>query len=68
MKLNRIKEVLRDKGMTQVELASKLGASVVGINAVCQNRKQPKLEKLFLIASILDVRPSDLINDGQSQS
>ena len=52
MKLNRIKEVLDDKGITQTWLAKKLGKSFSVVNAYACNRQQPPLETLFNIAEI----------------
>lgn len=60
--MNRIKEVLEEKGIKQIWLAEKLGKSYNMINSYVQNRKQPRLEVLFEIAKILDVKPQDLLN------
>jgi ribosome-binding protein aMBF1 (putative translation factor) len=59
--MNRIKEVLADKGIKQTWLAEKLGKSYNMVNSYVQNRQQPRLEVLFEIAKILDVDPKDLI-------
>lgn len=59
--MNRIKEVLEEKGIKQVWLAEKLGKSYNMINSYVQNRKQPRLEVLFEIAKILDVKPQELL-------
>lgn len=61
MKLNRIKEVLEDKGITQTWLAKKLGKSFSVVNAYACNRQQPPLETLFEIAEILGVGTEDLL-------
>ncbi len=61
--MNRIKEVLEEKGIKQVWLAERLGKSYNMINSYVQNRKQPKLEVLFEIAKILNVTPKDLLNN-----
>ena len=53
--MNRIKEVLEDKGIKQVWLAEKLGKSYNMVNGYVQNRQQPRLEVLNDIAEILDV-------------
>ena len=62
--MNRIKEVLQEKGMTQTLLAEQLGKSYNMVNAYVQNRQQPRLEVLFEIAKILDVNVKDLITDN----
>jgi transcriptional regulator with XRE-family HTH domain len=61
MKMNRIKEALQEKDLTQVWLAEKLGKSFKMVNAYACNRKQPSLETLFRIADLLDVEVADLL-------
>lgn len=61
--MNRIKAVLREKGITQSRLSERLGKSYNMVNAYVQNRQQPRLEVLFEIAKILEVSPKDLILD-----
>jgi putative transcriptional regulator len=51
--MNRIKEVLEEKGIKQIWLAEKLGKSYDMLNFYVQNRQQPILEVLFDIAKIL---------------
>jgi putative transcriptional regulator len=59
--MNRIKEVLKEKGIKQTWLADKLGKSYNQVNAYVQNRQQPRLEVLNDIANILEVNIKDLI-------
>lgn len=59
--MNRIKEVLEEKGIKQTWLSEKLGKSYNMVNAYVQNRQQPRLETLMQIADILDVDVKDLI-------
>lgn len=54
-KLNRIKEVLEEKGVKQVWLAKQLGKSFNMVNSYVQNRTQPRLTVLYQIAEILNV-------------
>ncbi|MBL4625870.1 MAG: helix-turn-helix transcriptional regulator [Flavobacteriales bacterium] len=61
--MNRIKEVLNEKGIKQTWLSEKTGKSFNMINDYCNNRRQPKLEVLFEIAKILKVEVKDLINE-----
>jgi transcriptional regulator with XRE-family HTH domain len=61
MELNRIKEVLEEKGIKQTWLAKKLGKSFSSINAYACNRKQPSLEVLNQIADVLQVDVRKLI-------
>ncbi len=60
--MNRIKEVLTEKGIKQTWLAEKLGKSFSVVNSYVCNRRQPCLEVLFEIAKILHVDPNDLID------
>lgn len=53
--MNRIKEVLEDKGIKQVWLAEKLGKSCNMLNGFVQNKQQPRLEVLNDIAEILNI-------------
>ena len=59
--MNRIKEVLDEKGIKQIWLAEKLGKSFNTVNSYVQNRQQPRLEILGEIAKILEVNLKDLI-------
>ena len=59
--MNRIKEVLKQKGIKQVWLADKLGKSYNMVNGYVQNRQQPRLEVLNDIAEILDIDVKELI-------
>ena len=61
--MNRIKEVLDEKGLTQTWLAEKLEKSYNMVNSYAQNRRQPRIETLFEIANILNVKVTDLINE-----
>ena len=61
--MNRIKEVLEEKGIKQTWLAEKLGKSYNMVNGYVQNRQQPRLEVLYEIAKILDVNPKDLLKE-----
>ena len=59
--MNRIKEVLEEKGIKQTWLAENLGKSFSIVNAYVRNRRQPSLETLFQIAEILGVEVKELI-------
>lgn len=61
MKLNRIKEVLNEKGISQTWLAKKLDKSFNSVNAYVCNHTQPNLETLLQISQILNVDLKDLI-------
>ena len=59
--MNRIKEVLEQKGIKQVWLADQLGKSYNIVNGYVQNRSQPSIEVLYKIASFLEVDPRELL-------
>lgn len=61
LKMNRIKEVLQEKGIKQTWLSLKLGKSFNIINDYCNNRRQPTIQVLYKIADILDVDVKDLL-------
>ncbi len=67
MKLNRIREVLDERGIKQTWLAEKLGKSFNMVNAYVCNRKQPSLEVLRQIAEILQVNVKELIADNNKE-
>ena len=58
--MNRIKEVLEEKGIKQTWLAEKIGKSFSQTNAYVCNRRQPSIELLYEIASLLGVEAKDL--------
>ena len=59
--MNRIKTVLKTKGIKQTTLSEKLGKSYNMVNGYVQNRQQPRLEVLNDIAEILDVDVRNLL-------
>lgn len=63
MKLNRIKAVFLEKGISQTWLAKQLDKSFSMVNAYACNRIQPNLDILQQIAEILQVDLKDLIID-----
>ena len=65
MKLNHIKEVLDEKGISQTWLAKKLDKSFNSVNSYVCNRTQPNLETLLQISQILNVDLKDLIADKE---
>lgn len=62
--MNRIKEVLDEKGIKQTWLNEQLGKSYNMVNAYVQNRQQPRIEVLYDIAKILCVNVKDLLIDN----
>jgi len=60
-RINRIKEVLVIKGMSQKELAAKLNRNPNTITSICNNKSQPHLKDLKRIAEILEVDIRELL-------
>jgi transcriptional regulator with XRE-family HTH domain len=63
--MNRIKEVLEERGIKQTWLAERLGKSFCIVNSYVCNRRQPSLDVLFEIAKILNVDPKELIESNE---
>ena len=63
--MNRIKEILEERGIKQTWLAERLGKSFCIVNSYVCNRRQPSLEVLFEIAKILQVEPKELISNQE---
>jgi len=64
--MNRIKEELEKKGLTQTWLAENLGKSYNMVNSYAQNRRQPSIEQLYKIAMLLKVEAKELLSDNNS--
>jgi len=63
--MNRIKEVLEEKGIKQTWLAEQLSKSYNMVNAYVQNRQQPRLEVLYEIANILNIDVKELLKSNE---
>lgn len=59
--MNRIKEILINKDITQTWLSEQLGKSYNMVNGYVQNRRQPSIELLYKIAKVLEVDVKDLL-------
>ncbi|MBN4062175.1 helix-turn-helix transcriptional regulator [Bacteroidales bacterium AH-315-I05] len=60
-RINRIKEVLVIKGMSQKELAAKMDRNPNTITSICNNKSQPHLKDLKRIAEILEINIQELL-------
>lgn len=65
--MNRIKEILYERGIKQTWLAERLGKSFCIVNSYVCNRRQPSLEVLFEIAKIIQVDPKYLIDSNETK-
>ncbi|QNJ97046.1 helix-turn-helix transcriptional regulator [Constantimarinum furrinae] len=66
--MNRIKQVLYEQDLTQTWLATKLGKSYNMVNSYVQNRRQPSLDVLYEIASILKVDVRELLESNKADT
>lgn len=60
-RMNRINEILEERGIKQTWLAERLGKSFCIVNSYVCNRRQPSLEVIFEVAKILNADPKELI-------
>jgi len=65
--LNKIKDILKTKGLKQTWLADKLGKSYNMVNGYVQNRRQPSLEDLYKISEILDIDIKELLASNKDE-
>ncbi len=59
--MNRIHQVLKEKGMKQIQLAESLGVAKSSVSQWCSNLVQPPLSKLNDIADAIGCDVTDLI-------
>lgn len=59
--MNRIKEILQEKGISQRLLAKQIGKSYNMVNSYVNNRRQPSVKVLYKIAEVLQTNPKDLL-------
>lgn len=64
----RVKEILKEKGMTAKELSTKLGMSEVGLNIALSDKGNPPLKRLYEIATALEVDITELFDRPQVNS
>ena len=63
--MNRIKEVLEARGISQTELAERLGKSFNMVNLYAANKIQPPIPVLYQIAEILNIDVRELLVPNQ---
>ena len=59
----KIKQRLKEKGMSQNELARRAGLSSSGVSTIINGTFEPRMDNLRQIAQVLDCQPGDLIDD-----
>lgn len=58
---NCIKEALAARGISQTELANRLGKTFNMVNLYASNKVQPPISVLYQIANILDIDVRELL-------
>ena len=66
MSILRLKELLKEKGVTGKELAEKVDITENAISMIINNKRQPRFELLLEIAETLDVDIRDLFNSTKN--
>ncbi|CAA0236472.1 helix-turn-helix domain-containing protein [Tenacibaculum maritimum] len=66
MSVLRLKELLKEKGITGKELADKIGISVTGMSNIVKGQSLPRQEVLLQIAKTLDVDIKDLFHSTKA--
>ena len=61
LKLNRLGEILKDRGIKNQFVADKLKVTKASISNYVNNKHQPSLEVLYQIATILNISPTELL-------
>lgn len=59
--IDRIIVFRKEKGFTQKEMAEKLGVSVVSYNKIERGETQLSIEKVYNIATVLNIDPATLL-------
>ncbi|MDD3138057.1 MAG: helix-turn-helix transcriptional regulator [Lachnospiraceae bacterium] len=66
-RINRIKAVLAEKGISNKWLAEQMSKDQTTVSKWCTNTSQPDLKTLLAIANLLKVDVKDLINSSIKQ-
>jgi transcriptional regulator with XRE-family HTH domain len=61
--MNKIKEVLQERGIKQRWLAQKIGKSYAQVNNYYHHRSEPSLSTLYKISEVLQIDVKSLIAD-----
>ncbi len=65
--MNRIKQELDAKGISQTELANRLGKTFNMVNLYATNKVQPPIPVLYQIADILNIDVRDLLVSNKTK-
>ena len=67
MSVLRLKELLKEKGISGKDLADKVGVSANSISFIATGKTQPRFDLLLQIAKVLDVDIRDLFNSTKNK-
>ncbi len=59
--MNRIKNILKEQGRSQMWLAKNIGKSYPIVTNYCNNKSQPSIKLLYQIAELIDVDVRELL-------
>jgi putative transcriptional regulator len=62
VQLNRIGEILEEKGVSQHWLAAEAGVNQSSLSLYITGQREPGLETIYKLAKALKVDPCDLLN------
>jgi putative transcriptional regulator len=62
-RINRIKEVLEERGKSQYWLSESAKITYASVNMYCTGKREPSLETLEKVAKALEVDICELINE-----
>ncbi len=60
--MNRIQEILKTKGLKQIQLAEALGVAKSSVSQYCSNKVQPPLRVLIAISKELECDMNELLD------
>lgn len=61
----KIKARMKEKGLSQNELARRAGLSSSGISTIINGAFEPRMDNLRQIAQVLECQPGDLLDDNE---
>ena len=63
---NRLREVRKEKGLTQEDVAHKAGVAVSQVGRIERGKLNPSISTIFVIALAMEVEPKELFDFGET--
>lgn len=63
-----IREMRKDRGLTQIQLAEKAGMAVNSIRLYESGKRIPSIDQRIIIAEVLDCSPFDFMTEGEAEA